>query len=58
MTVTSGRAVLHGEVASAERRATVVSKVAALAPDLEVVDDLVVTEQLLSEGPGSPEVLR
>ena len=58
MTVSDGRAVLRGEVASTERRTSVVAKVAALAPDLRVVDDLVVTEELVSEGPGAPEVLR
>lgn len=58
MSVHDGKAFLTGEVATAQRRAHVGELVATLAPDLEVVNDVSVTEQrTLADGPGQPEVI-
>lgn len=51
-------AVLTGEVHTAERRTLVSERVQSLAPDLRVVDDVIVTEQRITSDPtGAPEVV-
>ena len=58
MKVREGRALITGEVHTAERRQHVGDAVAELAPDLEIVNDLGVTEErTLGDGPGRPEVI-
>ncbi len=53
------RVFLRGEVACADRRGRVVEVVRELVPDLDIVDDLTITEVgLPAGGPSEPEVLR
>jgi len=57
--VSGDRVFLRGEVACADRRGRVVEVVRELVPDLDIVDDLTITEVgLPAGGPSEPEVLR
>jgi BON domain len=57
--VTGDRVFLRGEVACGDRRARVEEVVREVAPDLDIVDDLAVTDEgMPATGPGEPEVLR
>jgi hypothetical protein len=53
----AGGVVVHGCVASAERRERVLTKVRDLVPDADVVSEIRVTEQEVEDVPASAEVI-